>query len=1297
MPSIVRLARSRTAWAAGIIAALLATRAGAGGNLLRNSRFQDDWITMLPELKNHNWNYSAESYNRRDYNPDCWNLKGSWDWQNPEAPRGQRRLVLRGPKATAAQQVNWCGVHNPDKLDNFPDAGGYPTFIATTSRAPERLVRDLTLRVRISARDVPSNAAAFSLQFLPEKKKGPAPAIAYAPAGTYEHRWIELGLPAEPWLRSAATNAGASVDLPTLAGVGLAYTGATGQLELEEAELSAAAPDAPNLLANGGFEEAGADGYPAGWSPQLKYRYFPPRYYYIFNTWHNASFDNRGPVAADALCPHAGRRSLRMVVPPGDEKCVVSAPVILNQSEPRLIEVSAWIRTDKLALMQIDGLDEDGKRLDAYNFIHKVPPSIGSDEWRLIRQIFRPRKPLRSLRLQLCARGVNGYTLSGTGSQPQCTVVGTIWWDDVRVYEPETPAAELAARKVKPVDEPKPDAPAHPVLASLDPGERMLGENVLRATLTNSASSGDYALQWEFTSPAGRKTRCQSAPVRIARKAGAVVEIPYTIDEPCPAAYTEYRGALALLDGKGRPIASSELWFGVWTTPIDLELGNAYLTPGQTHNLVRMNFGLTPATMARAATVRLDVIRKATGKVLHSATIAATPPAIAAQREKIPADLREDFRNLLVADVDITSLPLMPFRDPQRNWLIRATLLDAAGQPMAAADSAPFCRLDYPAKQPAIETVTIDTNNLLYVNGQPWLAWGVTYGHNPVYDGPADPGPGKYRDLHDLGGWNLYDRHGSRSTHDLRAFNCSRYVAGSITPLALLERTWTNANVYASSAFAIPGPAFSLEDLTKLAGGPDKLDAYLAFTRTSPMVVSLAPGIEETFACFQTMPPAQQAGLKQVADYLREKTRRPVMVGHGGYWNRLEFEKATFFDIFDPETEPLYPANVHTDLMPLIGGQAKVAWLRPQMYEPVPYERWRFHTWVEMMRGARGWQIAHGPADPSLFRGLRAEMEYITPALYSKDPGPAIAIEPAMEHWSRRAGGKTTIVAATTHGLTMGLWRWVDDTNGPTARVRETGSPGETRLEDNAYGIGQNVFKGPSLHSIQYLPDARAWPAGSRLRQWVKVDPQAAAKNLVLIAKADGRWIHAASWGRFDAAGFRSDLEKAHWFLRAMYRHASGFLGWDASGTAGCLEYVIGQTLSLGDVPADGDWVRLEVPLDAIGAANQLLDGVAFMHEDGRVWWGRTSIVAPDGRETVVLGDSIGLAPAALARTRITVAGLKAGTKVRVAFEDREIVAEDGGFTDDFRGQDLYERHGGGPYGGYGDTPVALHVYEVPL
>src|SRR5262249_8666182 len=106
-------------------------------------------------------------------------------------------------------------------------------------------------------------------------------------------------------------------------------------------------------------------------------------------------------------------------------------------------------------------------------------------------------------------------------------------------------------------------------------------------------------------------------------------------------------------------------------------------------------------------------------------------------------------------------------------------------------------------------------------------------------------------------------------------------------------------------------------------------------------------------------------------------------------------------------------------------------------------------------------------------------------------------------------------------------------------------------------------------------------------------------------------------------------------------------------------------------------------------------EGVGCRHEGGRVWGGRTSLVAPDGAETVVWGDTVGPRPAELAKMKVRVAGLKAGTRVRVLFEDRDLTAADGYFVDDFRGQDLYQRFGGGWGVGCGDGPVALHLYEI--
>ncbi len=1266
-----------------LLTALLPSLARADGNLLRNADFQDDWLTLLPEMKNHHWCYSSEFANRRDFNPDGWTCQGAWQWLGADRPAGQRRLVLQGP-AEIVQRVNWVAVHDDRSRAGFPDAGGFPTLKAQRSTRPLRVVRDLTLRVHLAGKDVPADAGLVELGLCPlggnldsDPHGAPMPptlkATVALPVGTFAARPVEVKLAAADWLK-AVKDAGEKDGplLPGMVRVAIVYRAKTGRVEVERADLTEAGPESPNLLGDGGFENLDEKGYPVGWGAPVKYRYFPPLHYYIFNTWHNGNYDNRGTVAADTLIAAADRHSLRMIVPAGDEVSVASAPVVLNQKEPRLIEVRAWVKTDRLSMLQIDAHDELGQRLDGFNFITKSPLSIGTDDWRQVRQVFRPRSPVKSLRLLLCARGVNGYTLNGTGEQPQGNVVGTVWWDALRLHEPESTAEELTARGCKTVPSPAPTSGVR--LLAFQPGERRIGDNVLTATVANPGPAGTFRLRWEFTSPTGKTSRFESAAVSVGKAGTAEVRVPYTLTESCPA-YHEYHGRLTLLDG-GREVATTTHWFAV-EKPLDLRLGTLYLRPEQ-KQFVRLRFGLTQATLQKLARVRLAIVRRGTGTVLKSVEVAATPAVLAVQRDRIPLDLRDDFENLLLADLDVANLPIQPFDDPQRNWLVRATALTADGKHLAEIESPPFCRQGHEPPQAVIKTVAVK-DGVVRVNDQPWMPWGVTYGHNPIYAGPADPGPGKYRDLHNLPVWSLYDRHGSGTTSRKdNDFNCLRYVAGSITDPKQIDKVWQGDNLICSTAFAVPQPVWSEAELFKAAGGKDRLDAWLRWAKTGP-VVSTTPGIEEAFGLFHAATPAQRAGMAKAVEYLRRQTGKPVMVSHGGYWNRFEFERAPFFDLYDPETEPIFPANLHTDLQPLLRPHQAI-WLRPQMYESVPYERWRFHTYVELMRGGRGWQIAHGPGDASLFRGLHGEMEFFKPIVTSSDAGPAVRIEPGIEHLSRRQAGKTYVIAATTHGIPLGRWRWADDAPEGSKRSRVTGD-------------GSGIW--PGVHGIQYLPDARAWPKGSKLIQWVKVaGPE--VKNLFILVKADGRWTHAASWGAGSIVALLKNPMAAYWFLTTFYRHAKGFLGWDRNLVGASLEYVPDRAVEQGPVPEVGKWVRLEIPLEALGATGKLVDGVAFAHMGGAVFWGRTMLVGADGSEVLVWGDTVELPPEKLAAVKVHVAGLKAGTKVRVLFEDREVIARDGHFVDDFRGVDLYQRHGGGWGTGYGDAPVALHAYEIP-
>ena len=1308
-----------------LIVATLLIPGHAFANLLRNAEFQDDWITLLPETKNHHWCFPTEFYNRRDYNPDGWYCKGSWDWQNADGPWGTRRMVITGP-AELYQRVNWIAIHDDRKLAGFPDAGGFPVMVAAKSKVPEKVVRDLTFRVKLAGADLPNNAGVIEVGLHPPTalathdpmgERNPATVASFVtiPAGTYAGKWIEVKLRAADWLEAARlkTKVG-EVDLPAVASVAIRYTGKSGKLQIDRAELldlpsppgrGAGGEGMPNLLPNGTFESLDKAGYPTGWSKPVKYRYFPPRHYYIFNTWHNTGFPNRGSVEIDKLIPHSGKHSLRMIVPAGDETAVVSEPIVLNQKDARLIEVTAWVKTDRLCMLQIDGHDEKGQRLDGFNFIHKAPVSIGTDKWRMLRQVFRPRTPIKSLRLTLAARGVNGYTLDDTSTQPQNNVVGTIWWDDVKVSEPEASAKELKDRGVKPVVEAEVTSGLR--IVELDLGERLLGPNVARVTVENLGPACTLGLGWsiEEVRGSGSWTGAKFSG-QIAANSRMTVDLTYQLTSAAKNGYAELRGNVGLSDGT--TYLRGDLSFGTWAIPIKLDLGALYLRPEQ-KQFVRMNFGFSQATMAKLKTVRLDVLRRADGKRVKSVDVYATPKAVLEQRNRIPVDIRDDFANLLLADLDVSFLPVEPFAKPERNWIIRATAIGNADTEVASVDSQPFCRLAHDALQPAIQNVTIK-NGMTHINGQPWMPFGVCYGHTPVYDGPADPGAGKYRDLRNLPGWSMYDRHNSNSsTRKQYDFNCMRYVAGSITPFDTLNKRWTADNLYCSSAFAIPTEAMSLNVLFKKAGGQAKLDAYLAECGKSPHVVSIAPGIEEAFGLFQGATPAELKGLEQVVDHVRKKSGRPVMVGHGGYWNRLEFERVPFFDIYDPETEPLYPANIHTDLAPLVASRNKIIWLRPQMYESIPYERWRFHTYVELMRGCRGWQIAHGPGDASLFRGLHGEMEFWKPIVATapsmredriESAKPAITIEPWIEHRAWKHNGKTYLIAATTHGIPFGSWT-TDLGKNETDVYRSTHGRNELRDETNAYGIGGEPESGGAVHGVQYLPDAKAWPKGSKLTQLVAMNPDDLPKGLAIFVKADGRWTHVATWGKVDLAKLRTDPKSSYWFLNTFYRHAKGFLGWGTNLVEKSLDYIPSKALDMGSFDFAGRppeketvWHKLELSLDKIGAAEKLIDGVAFLHDGGRVTWGETSLNAPDGTSRFICQEFAHKQPQALAQTTVKVPGLKAGTKIRVLFEDREIVAKDGFFVDDFRGQDLYQRYGGTT--GYGHAPVALHAYEIP-
>jgi len=152
-------------------------------------------------------------------------------------------------------------------------------------------------------------------------------------------------------------------------------------------------------------------------------------------------------------------------------------------------------------------------------------------------------------------------------------------------------------------------------------------------------------------------------------------------------------------------------------------------------------------------------------------------------------------------------------------------------------------------------------------------------------------------------------------------------------------------------------------------------------------------------------------------------------------------------------------------------------------------------------------------------------------------------------------------------------------------------------------------------------------------------------------------------------------------------------------------------------LPKAGEWVRIEFPAEKVDLVGHLVDGFAYMHRNGRVLWDYTALERNGEVVRVFSDDAVGIPREQLDAVRVNVPGLKAGTKVKVLFEGRDIVAEDGYFIDNMQGVDTYGFEAYGPEGdmfgfvrdedrelarmmpsghGYNYGPTAVRIYEIP-
>jgi hypothetical protein len=1252
-----------------------------------NPGFEEDFVNLNGE--GHVLSFKGDwYYNQKDLVPDYWHLKGDWTWHKHNAHGG--KFALRLGKEASASQTFIRAV-----TQSGGGAWGGSDIKPIVLSKEEQAGFNQPWKASVWCRGGGSLTLVCG--------KGTATGQA-KPAAAWELLKVELpadkmGAPGEP------------VTL-TLQGPG----------EFDDVTVEEKWSPAPNLVANPSFEQVGKDGAPLGWSRQKKFRALGPTYY-VWTDWNHFFRDNRGPVVTDPLVAAAGKRSLRFDVFPGDEKYVESDLIVLNQDKPHVIEVGVFVRADRIRLLDIRCVDEEGVHMPSYR--PQQPENgtggtalfgNGTFDWRYVRKFFgTPQgRAVKGIRVRLCARGMNGHTLDDAGTRSYAMASGTVWWDEVRVTERCTSAAALAARGVKthPLG---PEMPGQFAWGAIDLGQRFFGENVLAYSFTNN-TFGQLQLRLTTTLPGGKPVTTASKEVLIPQGKRLVLEAPYTIDRL--AGDLEKQGTFKLeVLAQGIVREQQTYHFNTWPVIVDIDISRHYNLPQENPVTVALNLGVADATLDRIKELELQLFRPSDGKVLGTQVYTDLRKAFADTRAALPKKREESYEfnlptpawwtdrtNPIIAKLDLAPLKVWPHDQPTRDTVLVVRGLDAGGKELFRQQSDPFCRMQAPPRQPPISKVAVREDGAVLVNGEPRYLTGATHQHTRLTHSPEI--------IAQLG------LSGHRLTQGMS--------------FAQVDAMWTKLGLYSLQL----RPANKIDGSSPIIDlDPKQRTELEAFVKAGGMqhVVSVNTGGWEA-----AINPADSAALaKHLAlnEYVRKVTGRPLANSTSGAFNAWWIPKLHFYDITHAETEMWGPMDFNVIFTPYMKKLRKTptAWVYlPQLYDNTPYERYRFETYENIVRGSAGVSMIQGIGDATFNRGLAGELRYLEKRLNSLEKAPAVTLEPPISHKVARHQGKTYILATNAGPIILGRWLW-------NAKEKFSGM-----ASHEGDSINQMWFRpaGIRIHGFRGLPLPELVQKGDKIVTYVWLDPKETPTWVMLAVRGDGKFTHNAVLGKFDYESFRqgygnvlmfSELEHSVWHHinyvvdEPTYQRAVKLLGKPAADNlkkAADTErarvdkeiYQAGHFPILGALPPPGKWHRIELDASKTGLVGKLVDGFAYLTKDGRALWDY-SVLERDGKVVrVFCEDTVGIDRALLPKVRVNVPGLKKGSPVRCLFEDRVILADDGGFWDDFVGVDTYGHEAGGIAGdmfgyvkdedrelprmmpgGYGYTygPTAVHIYEI--
>ena len=200
-----------------------------------------------------------------------------------------------------------------------------------------------------------------------------------------------------------------------------------------------------------------------------------------------------------------------------------------------------------------------------------------------------------------------------------------------------------------------------------------------------------------------------------------------------------------------------------------------------------------------------------------------------------------------------------------------------------------------------------------------------------------------------------------------------------------------------------------------------------------------------------------------------------------------------------------------------------------------------------------------------------------------KTTGPTVAVpyrRDAIERVRRSAELDAWRAEATRSAAPEGSapqdWAWIGGLTPPTA-ARSEWAP--TAFSDPERGeVREQSSDGLIQHFIERADLAPALLANDSFYVWLRCDPTQPPDTLMLQFHQQGSWEHRAYWG-------------------------DDRIPWGGSGTTAPAHR------RLGDLPAPGEWIRLEVTAAEVGLDPQhAVDGIAFSQHGGRVWWSEAGV-----------------------------------------------------------------------------------------